>query len=115
MGNGIFNTQGMNEHLTDHQPFTSLEQAAIRNNISIGSRFSQEIDVQAGSNGQGHLPNLAENSHIGGTVSEGHHGRTRYRAAWSQVLMSNGLAKAGCAGANLIDDTGTLGEHPGQK
>lgn len=100
---------------TDDQPLPCLDDFATGNDIAVGHGSAQEIDVQAGGNGQCRFSAGTEDCNIGSAIRNHHHGRARYRIPGAQMLKANALAHRCAVVCQVNNLAGVLGKFPGQE
>ena len=114
MGDGFRCPVRGNCYLSNRQPFSDLHQSRVRNDIAR-RRFSEEIDIEIGGDGEWHRAIGGENRNVHSEVSKLHHFGARNSAAWAYNAFVKRAPHATLAVVNALDGQAAAGMIPLRK
>ncbi|MNT69487.1 hypothetical protein D3C72_2078120 [compost metagenome] len=107
MGHRLGKAFRIERHLADRQGLADLHQPAFAPDALAGFGLSEEVDGQAGGDGQRDDADLAEQGDVERHVGNRHQRRPRNRSAGAQVRLAHVLGYRRAAVADRLDN------HPG--
>lgn len=114
MRNGLRCAIRGNRHLSNRKPFSDLHQSRVRNDVAR-RRFSEEIDIEIGGDGEWHRAIGGENRNVHSEVSKLHHFGARDSAAWAYNAFVKRAPHATPAVVNALDGQAAAGMIPLRK
>ncbi|MNP31244.1 hypothetical protein D3C76_1243570 [compost metagenome] len=110
MGHRLGKAFGIERNLADRQGLANLHQSAFAHDALTGFRLPEEIDGQAGGDGQGDDADLAEQGDVDRHVGYRHQRRPRDRSTGAQVRLVHFLGYRRAAVADRLDNDPGLGK-----